>query len=250
MIVNLLLISLAIQFFLFIPAFKFKTDKLTDLSYSLTFVLLTLIAFLQSDMVYPKLLLLIMISVWGIRLGVYLFIRINKTKKDDRFDEIRPDFVKFLSFWILQGVSVFVILLPTLFYFQTETNFRHFSFWGFGIWFIGLLIEGLADYQKFSFKNDPRNKDRWIDIGLWKYSRHPNYLGEILCWFGIYLYVYSSLPNTYKVVGLLSPLFITALLLFVSGIPKLEEKADKKWGSDKRYQRYKKKTARLIPFVY
>ena len=104
MLLQFLFISLAIQIALFVPAYKFKTDKLTDLSYGLTFVLLSLLAFLQSDMSFPKLLLLLMIAAWGLRLGIYLFIRINKTKKDARFDEIRIDFMKFLSFWLLQGI--------------------------------------------------------------------------------------------------------------------------------------------------
>lgn len=250
MILNFLFISLAIQIALFIPAFKFKTDKLTDLSYGLTFVLLALIAFLQSDMAFSKLLLLIMVSIWGIRLGIYLFIRINKTKKDSRFDEIRIDFIKFLSFWVLQGITVFVILLPSIFFFQSITDVFPLSFLGLCIWIIGILTEGFADQQKFAFINDPKNKGKWVDIGLWKYSRHPNYLGEILCWVGIYFYTYASLSPIYRLIGSLSPLFIIILLLFVSGIPKLEEKADEKWGSNKDYQKYKKKTAVLIPFIY
>lgn len=250
MILNLLLISLAIQVVLFIPAFKFKTDKLTDLSYGLTFVLLSLISFLSSDMTFPKLLLLSMITVWGLRLGIYLFIRINKTKKDSRFDEIRIDFMKFLSFWILQGISVFVILIPSLLFFQTATEFSLLSLLGLGLWLTGLVIEAFADQQKFSFINNERNKGKWINVGLWKISRHPNYLGEILCWVGIYLYTYSSLSTIYRPIGLISPLFISILLLFVSGIPKLEEKADKKWGNNQKYQEYKKKTSVLIPFVY
>ena len=250
MIINLLLISLAIQIAFFIPAFKFKTDKLTDLSYGLTFILLALIAFLLSDMTFPKLLLLLMITTWGLRLVIYLFIRINKIKKDDRFDEIRTNFFRFLGFWLVQGITVFVVLIPALLYFQTATEFFPLVFLGFGVWLAGLLTEGFADKQKFSFINDPKNKGRWVDIGLWKYSRHPNYLGEILCWAGIYIYVFNSLSVTYRLIGLLSPLFIIILLLFVSGIPKLEEKADKKWGDNKDYREYKKKTAALIPFIY
>ena len=250
MMLQFLLISLAIQIALFIPAFKFKTDKLTDLSYGLTFVLLALIAFLLSDVSFPKLLLLLMITAWGLRLGIYLFIRINKIKKDDRFDEIRTNFFRFLGFWLIQGVTVFVVLIPSLLFFQTTTVFSPLSLFGFGVWLTGLLIEGFADQQKFSFINNEKNKGKWVNVGLWKYSRHPNYLGEILCWVGIYLYTFSSLTYVYRLMGLLSPLFIIILLLFVSGIPKLEEKADKKWGSDKEYQKYKKKTAVLIPFVY
>lgn len=250
MILQFLFISLVIQIALFIPAFKFKTDKLTDLSYGLTFVLLVLIAFLSSDLSFSKLLLLLMITAWGLRLGIYLFIRINKVKKDSRFDEIRIDFWKFLSFWVLQGISVFVILVSSLLFFQTSTAFSYLSLFGFGIWLTGLLTEAFADQQKFLFINNKKNKGKWVNVGLWKYSRHPNYLGEILCWVGIYLYTYSSLSVTYRLIGIISPIFIVILLLFVSGIPKLEEKADKRWGGDKGYQEYKKNTAVLIPFVH
>jgi steroid 5-alpha reductase family enzyme len=250
MILNLLLVSLVVQIVFFIPAFRFKTDKLTDLSYSLTFILLSIISFLRNDATILKLVLLLMILIWGTRLGVYLFIRINKIKKDSRFDEIRIDFFRFLSFWIIQGVTVFIILLPAFFFFQNKANFSILTLLGFLMWIAGILTEGFADQQKFAFINDLKNKGKWVNIGLWKYSRHPNYLGEILCWSGIYLYTFSSLSSVHRLVGLVSPLTIIVLLLFISGIPKLEEKADKKWGSDKDYQKYKKNTAVLIPFIY
>lgn len=250
MILEFLLISLAIQVALFIPAYLFKTDKLTDLSYSLTFVLLAGISLLRSDITTLKLVLFFMVLAWGLRLGIYLFIRINKIKKDSRFDEIRIDPIKFLSFWVFQGITVFVVLLPTLLFFQVSSNYSLLTLAGFVIWLIGLVTEGFADQQKFAFKNDSKNKDKWVDVGLWKYSRHPNYLGEILCWVGIYLFTFNSLSINYKLLGLVSPLFIITILLFVSGIPRLEEKADKKWGGDKEYQKYKRNTAVLIPFVY
>src|SRR4030042_2425833 len=249
MILNLLFISLAIQIALFIPAYKFKTDKLTDLSYILTFILLSIMALLRNSATLSKFVLLFMILIWGLRLGVYLFIRINKTKRDSRFDEIRIDFFKFLSFWIFQGISVYIVLLRTLFFFQSKVYISLLSYFGLGVWLAGIITEAFADQQKFNFINNTENKGKWVDIGLWRYSRHPNYLGEILCWIGIYFYTFSSLSFTFRLIGLLSPLTIIALLLFVSGIPKLEEKADKKWGSDKKYQEYKKKTAVLIQFI-
>lgn len=248
--INLLLISVAIQLLLFVPAYKFKTDKLTDLSYSFTFIVLALISYFYSDMSLSKLLLLTMIIGWGLRLGVYLVIRISKIKRDSRFDEIRINFFKFLSFWLFQGFAVFVLLLPTFFFFQGNTSFSFALFSGFAIWVAGILIESFADQQKFTFINNVKNMGKWVNVGLWKYSRHPNYLGEILCWVGIYLYTFSSLPVTQKLFGALSPLTIITLLLFVSGIPKLEEKADRKWGGDSKYREYKEKTAVLLPFIY
>jgi steroid 5-alpha reductase family enzyme len=119
---------------------------------------------------------------------------------------------------------------------------------GLGIWFIGLIIEATADIQKYKFKLDKKNKDKFIDIGIWKYSRHPNYFGEILCWVGVYVFVFLSFSISEKLIALIGPLFITTLLLFVSGIPLLEKYADKKWGKEKDYQEYKKNTNILIPW--
>ncbi|MBD3155066.1 MAG: DUF1295 domain-containing protein, partial [Candidatus Aenigmarchaeota archaeon] len=120
------------------------------------------------------------------------------------------------------------------------------SFIGFIIWGLGLTIETIADLQKFKFKNNPKNKGKWIQSGLWKYSRHPNYFGEILCWVGVYIYCLNYLSGLNALIGLISPVFISSLLLFVTGIPRLEERHDKKYGDKKEYQKYKKKTSKLI----
>jgi len=168
--------------------------------------------------------------------------------KDKRFDEMRTKFWSFLKFWLLQGVTVWVVLLPSLLLFSKETvQWSELSWLGIAIFIAGLTIESLADYQKFVFKSNPDNKGKWIASGLWKYSRHPNYLGEILVWLGVYLFCFTSLSGVQQLIGALSPLFITGLLLFVSGIPLLEKKAQKKWGDKKEYQQYKKSTGVLVP---
>lgn len=250
MFIQLLLLSLFIQIALFIPAYIFKTDKLTDFSYSLTFIILTAMLFFNSDQGALKLTLFIMIGVWGLRLGLYLVSRIFKIGRDKRFDQIRTSFFSFLSFWIFQCLVVPLILLPPVFFFSRQGVYSIPTTVGFFIWFIGFLIEAFSDAQKFKFINNPKNKGKWVNVGLWKISRHPNYFGEILCWLGIYIYTYPSLTHTQRLIGLISPVVIVVLLLFISGIPKLEEKADKKWGLDRDYQKYKKRTAVLIPFIY
>lgn len=247
---NLLLISLGIQIILFIPAFILKTDKLTDFSYSLTFIILSGIMYLKSDQDIFKLILFLMIATWGFRLGYYLVKRIWKIGRDKRFDEIRMNFTKFLSFWLFQGAVIPLILIPSIFFFNLEISYSPVLIFGFVVWLTGFLTEAISDFQKYRFINNPKNKDKWVNTGLWKISRHPNYFGEILCWVGIYFYTFSSLVGIQKLISLISPLTIFVLLLFVSGIPKLEEKADKKWGKDKDYQKYKEKTAVLIPFIY
>ncbi|MGM5480802.1 MAG: DUF1295 domain-containing protein [Nanobdellota archaeon] len=242
----LFLASVGLNILMFLPAFFFKTDKLTDLSYALSFILLSIIALSSERFSFPNVVIGFMILLWSLRLGMFLFIRINKMKKDKRFDDMRESFTGFLKFWILQGASVWIILLPALmFIFSSEKNI----FWpGVIIWIIGILIESIADYQKFVFKNSAHNNGLFISTGLWKYSRHPNYFGEILCWVGVYMASLPSLTIIQQSIGLISPLYITILLLFVTGVPQLEQYADKKWGSRKRYQEYKRKTSLLIPW--
>ncbi len=240
-------VSIALQIILFFPAYLFKTDKLTDMGYGLTFILLGLIFLLRSETTADKSLLFGMIFAWGLRLITYLVIRVIKVGKDARFDQIRGSFTKFLTFWVGQGFSVWIIMIPTLIYLNSDTSgFGPLSFLGFLIWGSGLFIETIVDLQKFKFKNNPKNKGKWIQSGLWKYSRHPNYFGEILCWVGVYTYCLNSLSGLNVLIGLVSPVFITSLLLFVTGIPKLEQRYDKKYGKKKKYQEYKRKTSKLI----
>jgi steroid 5-alpha reductase family enzyme len=248
-VINLFIISIIVQAIFFIPAYSFATDKFTDLSYSLTFIILTYFLYSLGDQSFEKLLLLLMISIWGLRLGAYLVGRIFKTGRDKRFDGMRENIIHFLRFWLFQGLTVPVILLPTAFFMKANTNFSPILVLGFVVWLMGIIIEGVSDSQKYNFINNPKNHGKWVNIGLWKYSRHPNYLGEILCWLGIYVYVFSSLDLIGRIVGLLSPLLITTLLTFITGIPILEKKADKKWGKIKEYILYKKRTPILLPHI-
>lgn len=246
-IFHYLLIALGINILMFIPAFKFKTDKLTDLSYSLTFIILIILALILSNITTTKIILSLMVLAWGLRLGIFLFIRIRKMKKDKRFDGMRESFFRFLKFWVLQGFAVWVILIPSLFFINSKIN--EVIWPGLIIWALGLIIESIADFQKYAFKQDKKNKDKFIQTGIWKYSRHPNYFGEMLCWIGIYVFVFNSLTYIQKIIALSSPLFIIILLLFVTGLPMLEKYADKKWGKQKDYQEYKRKTSILIPWI-
>jgi steroid 5-alpha reductase family enzyme len=218
------------------------------MSYGLSFIILALLSIKEFSL--PKIILLLMITAWGLRLSIFLFIRIKKIDKDKRFDGIRENFLKFFGFWTLQGISVFMIMICSLLFFDSTASFSLLSIIGFSIWIAGLVIEGIADYQKYTFTGNEENKGKWISSGLWKYSRHPNYFGEILCWLGVYVYSYSSILGIMKLVALVSPVFIAFLLIFVSGIPLLEKKADEKWGENKKYLEYKKKTAVLVPFIY
>lgn len=189
-----------------------------------------------------------LISVWGIRLSSYLFVRILKTGKDKRFDGVREDLKRFGSFWLLQAVSIFVILLPTTYILISKDmmSLNWISTIGLVMSTLGILIEGIADWQKYIFKSNASNKGRWIDTGLWKYSRHPNYLGEIMMWVGIFIYCLVYI-NGIGLITILSPIYITVLLLAVSGIPTLEKEYNKRYKESKEYQEYKRKTGKLLP---
>lgn len=245
-----LLVSLGINLVMFVPAFIFKTDKITDISYAVTFAVVGLAGYTQSTQKLLHKIVLACVLFWSVRLGGFLFIRINKIGKDSRFDGMRDKFFSFLRFWVLQGATVFVVMLaPLLVFAQKDVKITPVSVVGIVIFFVGLVIEAFADAQKFSFNNDSKNKGKWIDKGVWRASRHPNYLGEMMVWTGMYLAVVNSLSSKGTFAALLSPLYIISLLLFVSGVPLLEKSADEKWGKDKAYQAYKKQVPVVVPSI-
>lgn len=143
------------------------------------------------------------------------------------------------------------MLLPTLILNakQEDTALCSRDYIGWAVWTAGMLIEAIADYQKFSFRSNPANANKWIDHGLWSIVRHPNYLGEILLWFGHFIAATSAFSGL-DYLSIISPLFITFLLTKVSGIPILERQNMKKWKGNPQYLQYVQTTPRLLPFLY
>jgi len=241
-------ISLLIQAVFFLIAAPLKTDKVTDLSYGLTFIALALILLFQNNPSQPaQLALASMVVVWGIRLAGYLLYRITRIKRDPRFDGIRERFWKFLQFWLFQGIVVWVIMLPVTLWFGNPGPWRPMMFAAVIVWLAGLLIETVADIQKFRYKTLAGEDARWMASGLWQYSRHPNYFGELLCWWGVFLFTAGDL-GVWTWLAVLGPLSLTVILLYVTGIPTLERSAERKWGSDPGYRQYRKTTSMLIPW--
>lgn len=248
LIIWLLALSIGINLLLFLFAYYEQTDKLTDIAYSISFLAVGMIAYAASAMTFVNLIAMIMVILWSVRIGTFLFTRILRIGEDKRFNSIRKSFKKFGMFWLAQGFSVWTILLPALLlFYESPEKFETLSVVGITIWLIGLLLETFADKQKRDFSNDPKNKNKWIEKGLWNYSRHPNYLGEILVWVGLYLSVLPYLSLSLALIGLVSPIWIVVLLTSISGIPPTEKSADKKWGKDKGYQKYKQRVPVLIP---
>lgn len=242
-----LAICFGIQAVFFAFAASLKTDKVTDLSYGLTFVIVA-IALLATSGAWsnvPALVLTAMVVAWGVRLAGYLLYRILHIKRDARFDGVREHFWPFFKFWFFQGLAVWLIMLPVTLWFRAPGAWTPSMTAGLVIWAPGLVIEAIADQQKFAHKRTVGAK--WTDVGIWKFSRHPNYFGELLCWWGVFLFVASDLPGAEFYLGLLGPLAISGVLIFLTGIPPLEESADRKWGNDPAYQEYKRRTNVLVP---
>lgn len=243
MLLEAFIIIFVLQILFFLVAAALQTDKLTDLSYGLTFIIVALWAAWTTTNPWYWL-LAFLIVIWGLRLSSYLFIRILEIRKDDRFDGIRESLPRFAMFWFFQAITIFVILLPLLLL-PKGANYSFIGIVGLGIWVLGFLTETIADWEKYQFKK--RNPKRWVDVGLWSKARHPNYFGEMLCWWGIFIFALPSLAG-FSYLAILSPLYITLLLLFGSGVPMLEKQHDKKYGDEKEYREYKKRTRLLFPF--
>lgn len=241
-------VSLLVQAGFFAFAAALKTDKVTDLSYGLTFVIIAALLLGRGDPADPpQLVLALMVMAWGVRLSGYLLYRIIYMGRDVRFDGIREKFWSFFRFWLGQGIAVWVILMPVTIWFSAPSDWNPWMSIGVTVWAIGLLVETVADAQKFAAKRQPGGGARWMTSGLWRYSRHPNYFGELLCWWGVFVYVAGDFSGR-AWAGIIGPLAITWILLKVTGIPTLEASARKKWGDDPEYQAHVQRTSRLMPW--
>ena len=242
-------LAFLIQWLAFIPAYLLQNEGFFDLTGSLTYISVTIVAVLLGPTIDGRSgLLLALIVIWAARLGSYLFRRIRKAGKDARFDEIKPSFIRFLNTWTLQGLWVSLTLAAALA--AITTNVRKdlgvVALAGLLIWIAGFAIEATADVQKSRFGANPANKGTFIHSGLWAWSRHPNYFGEIVLWIGVAVIALPVLQG-WQYVTLISPVFVILLLTRVSGVPLLEKRADEKWGGQDDYEAYKARTPVLVP---
>jgi steroid 5-alpha reductase family enzyme len=242
-------LAFLIQWLAFIPAYLLQTEKFLDLTGSITYVTVVVIAVLLGPVVDGRsILLLALVVIWAARLGTFLFRRIQKAGKDARFDEIKPSFFRFLNFWTLQGLWVTFTVAAALAAITTTVRkeLGLFALIGSLVWVFGFAMEAVADAQKSRFRADPENKGKFIQTGLWAWSRHPNYFGEIVLWIGVAIIALPVLRG-WQWVTLISPVFVALLITRVSGVPMLEKRADEKWGGQEDYEAYKARTPVLIP---
>ena len=246
-----IILSFLFQWTLFIPAYLLETERFFDISGSFNFIVITAYiyynSFLKHDFNLGNFILSLLIIVWAIRLGSFLFFRIKKDGEDKRFRKIKPSPSKFFMTWTLQGTWVCICSLCAITGISSDKGIiiNNLFYLGLIIFILGFSIEVIADYQKTKFRKNPKNKNNFITSGLWSYSRHPNYLGEISLWTGIAIISFSSLSN-WQFVSLISPIFIYILLIHISGVNFLEASSNKKWGHLKPYQDYIKITPKLL----
>ena len=242
-----------IHWIIFLPSFFSKTEKFYDITGTVAyFVMIGLAVYIASDnsslLILSKI-IAAMVLIWALRLGLFLFIRVFRVGEDKRFSEAKKSFFKFLMFFSISALWVFLTTANALTLILNNPDINGVLFLGIGgiIWVIGFLFEVIADEQKRQFRRKDSNHGQFITTGLWSISRHPNYFGEILIWIGMAVISFPVLSG-WQYATLISPLFVILMLTRVSGINLLEESADKKWGNLDEYQTYKANTAALIPF--
>ena len=246
-------ICIGIQWIAWIPASIAKTERFYDLTGGLTYLIVVGFSLWAGSRSEPpssrELIVSLLVVIWSLRLSSFLYLRIHRAGKDGRFDQLKTSPIRFLVPWTVQGLWVFLTMIVVIVINSQAGSAPALGIWdgiGLSIWIIGFGIETIADNQKTAFNNDTNNQGKWIDDGLWSYSRHPNYLGEILLWTGIAFFGISCFTGLERVAWI-SPIFIYLLLTKVSGIPLLDKRALEKWGDNPEYRKYRDNTPALIP---
>ena len=249
---NAVLLAYVIHWIAYIPAYVLQTEKFYDLTGSVTYLSVVWFVFLSTyqsiSLNFGNLILVLLISIWTIRLGLFLFMRIHKAGEDKRFRTIKTSASQFFMTFTISGLWVTLCSMCALVAISSPEGLvmNALTYVGIILFIIGFGIEIVADNQKTAFRSIEANKDSFITSGLWSKSRHPNYFGEVLLWFAIAVISFSSLEGL-QLITLISPIFTYILLVYVSGVRMLEDMNDKKWADDEQYKSYKKNTPMLFP---
>jgi len=241
-------LAFAVNWISFIPAAIKQTEHYYDLTGGITYITVTVVALLLSGPLDPRSAIVAgMVLFWSVRLASFLFMRISRAGKDGRFDNIKNRPRRFFLAWTLQGLWVLLTAACALAVITggNREPLGVIGYIGIAVWAIGILIEIIADQQKTAFRANPDNQGKFIKTGLWAWSRHPNYFGEIVLWTGMAIIAIPVLEG-WQWATLISPVFVTFLLTKVSGVPMLEEAANERWGGQDDYEAYKKNTPVLV----
>jgi steroid 5-alpha reductase family enzyme len=248
---NLFITSLTVvlvyKILVFFISLSLKRNDIADISWGISFILVAIVSLLRSKGENLTLFLLsTLVLIWGARLAARVALRNHGKNEDSRYQKLRKDFGKFflvrsfLQVYILQGILAVLVAFPILVASENPSNLGWLSLFGLVIWLFGFFFEVVGDFQLDQFISKSENKGKVLKTGLWKYSRHPNYFGEITMWWGILL---ITLQSENSLLAMIGPLLITFLIIYVSGIPMLE----KKYTGNTEYEDYKKTTSVLLP---
>ena len=241
-------IGFALHWAVFVPSYAFKTEHYFDLTGSLSYITTVAAAIvLNPSLDLRDLIICAMITVWALRLGSFLFWRIKRDGQDKRFIVMKTKFTWFLMTWTIGGLWVLVTMAAGLAALTSNitAELGLISYLGIALWLFGFIVEVTADNQKTEFRKNPDNRNRFITTGVWSWSQHANYFGEITLWFGLALVALPVLSG-WQLATLISPVFVYFLLTKVSGIPLLDRLAKQKWGTDSDYLSYTQATSKLF----
>lgn len=225
-----------------------KNNSIVDIGWGMGYIVLIAFHMLTATAVtLSAFVISILVVIWGLRLSYYIAKRNLGKEEDVRYKEMRLKWGRhqkinaFFKVYMLQALFMYIVATPIMISFASgDSMLRSTIYIGIVIWIIGFLFESIADMQLKSFKADPKNKGRILTTGLWKYSRHPNYFGESLMWWGIFFVALSSFNG---IMAIWSPILITYLLVFVSGVPMLEAK----YKNNEEFIEYAKRTSIFFP---
>lgn len=229
---------------------RITNASIVDMIWGFVFVVAAVAYFAFTDGYETrKWLVLILTVIWGMRLSLHLTARNWGKPEDFRYQKFRERYgadrywwVSFFQVYLLQGTILWFVSLPLLAaqYHETSANLTIFDVLGVIVWGIGIFFEAVGDWQLTRFKANPANKGKVLNTGLWRYTRHPNYFGDSMVWWGLFLIAVST---HWGILTIISPLFMTFLLMRVSGVKLLEKTLKEKPG----YEEYIRRTSAFLP---
>jgi len=240
-----------------ILALLLNTEIFFDFVGSLTFISCSILCLMfdetpevSTSIKEIKVIQMVCVCLWAGKLGSFLLYRVLKSDGDKRFVEIKKSKVRFFRVWMIQGAWVYLNMVPSLFVFTAKKENPRLalvSLAGWALYAFGLIFETVADYQKTMFRSKEENKEKFITTGLWSISRHPNYFGEILLWYGLFIAAVPYFTSPFNYLSIFCPTLTALLIVKISGVPMLEKSGLKKWGDDPKYIEYLNTTSSIIP---